>query len=121
MENSAEVPQKTKHRTTTRPSHPTPGQVPGQKLEFKEISAPVFTTALPLLLFSPQLCATLCDPTDCSVSGLPVLHHLQSSLQLMSIKSVMPSNHVILCRPLLPLLSVFPSSTVHNSQNTDTP
>ena len=81
----------------------------------------MFTTALLLLLFSPQLRATLCNPTDCSVSGLPVLHHLQSLLKLMSIKLVMPSNHVILCRPLLPLLSVFPSSTVYNSQNMDTP
>ena len=23
-----------------------------------------------------QLCPTLCDPMDCSMSGLPVLHHL---------------------------------------------
>ena len=32
-----------------------------------------------------------------------------SLLKLMSIKSVMPSNHLILCRPLLVLLSIFPS------------
>ena len=33
----------------------------------------------------------------------------QSLLKLMSIKSVMPSNHVILCHPFLLLLSVFPN------------
>ena len=33
----------------------------------------------------------------------------QSLLKLMSIESVMPSNHLILCRPLLLLPSIFPS------------
>ena len=42
----------------------------------------------------------------------PVLHHLQSLLKLMSIESVMPSNHLILCCPLLLLPSVFPSIRV---------
>ena len=35
--------------------------------------------------------------------------HTWSSLKLMSIESVMPSNHLILCRPLLLLPSIFPS------------
>ena len=39
--------------------------------------------------------------------GLPVLHHLQSLLKLMSIESMMPSNNRILCHPLLHLPSVF--------------
>ena len=33
----------------------------------------------------------------------------QSLLKLMSIESVMPSNHLILCHPLLLLTSIFPS------------
>jgi len=33
----------------------------------------------------------------------------QSLLKLMSIESVIPSNHLILCHPLLLLLSIFPS------------
>ena len=33
---------------------------------------------------------------DCSASGLPVHHYSQSLLKLMSIESVMPSNHLIL-------------------------
>ena len=36
----------------------------------------------------------------------------QSLLKLVSIKSVMPSNHLILCHPLLLLLSIFPSIRV---------
>ena len=46
----------------------------------------------------------------CSMPGLLVYHHLWSLFKLMSIKSVIPSNHLILCCPLLLLLpSFFPS------------
>ena len=37
------------------------------------------------------------------------INNSQSLLKLMSIESVMPSNHVILCHPLLLLPSIFPS------------
>ena len=55
-----------------------------------------------------QSCPTLCDTMDCSMPGFPVHHQLQE-LKFMSIESVMPSNHFILCYPLLLLLSIFPS------------
>ena len=58
-----------------------------------------------------QSCLTLCDTTDCSMPGFPV-HHSQSLLKLMSIESVMTSNHLILCHPLLLLPSIFPSIRV---------
>ena len=45
---------------------------------------------------------------DCSMPGLPVTNS-QSLLKLTSIESVMPSNHLILCRPILLLPSIFPS------------
>ena len=38
-------------------------------------------------------------------------------LKLMSIGSVMPSNHLILCRPLLLLLSIFPSIRVFSNES----
>ena len=41
-----------------------------------------------------------------------------SSLKLMSIKSVMPSNHLVLCRPLLPLLPIPPSIRVFSNEST---
>ena len=40
-----------------------------------------------------QSCPTPCDPMDCSTPGFPVHHQLRSLLKLMSIASVMPSNH----------------------------
>ena len=56
-----------------------------------------------------QLCLTLCDSMGCSTPGLPVHRQLPKLLKLMSIESVMPSNHLILCHPLLLLPSIFPS------------
>ena len=47
-----------------------------------------------------------------SMLDLPVHHQLQSLPKLMSIESLMPSNHLILCRLLLLLPSVFPSIRV---------
>ena len=41
----------------------------------------------------------------------------QSLFKLMSIESVMPSDHLILCRPLLLLLSIFPSIRVFSSES----
>ena len=64
-----------------------------------------------------QSCLTLCDPMNRSTTGLPVHHQLWSSLRLMSLESVLPSNHLILCRPLLPP-SVFPSVRVFSNRST---
>ena len=64
-----------------------------------------------------QSCLTLCDPGDRSTPGLPVHHQLLESTQLMSIESVMPSSHLILCRPLLLLPSIFPSIRVFSNES----
>ena len=64
-----------------------------------------------------QLCPTLCEPMDCSTPGFPVHHQLPELLKLMSIESVMPSNHLILCRPLLLLPSIFPSIRVFSNES----
>ena len=64
-----------------------------------------------------QLCPTLCDPMNCSTPGLPVHHNSRSLLKLMSIESVMPSNHLILCHPLLLLPSIFPSIRVFSNES----
>ena len=55
-----------------------------------------------------QSCPTLCDPMDCSMPGFLSITNFQSMLKLMCIESVMPSNHLIFCHPLLLLPSVFP-------------
>jgi len=49
--------------------------------------------------------------------GFPVHHQLQSLIKLMSIESVMPSNHFILCRPLLLPPSIFPSIRVFSNES----
>ena len=61
---------------------------------------------------------TLCDPMNRSMPGLPVHHHSRSSLKLMSIESVMPSSHLILCRPLFLLPPIPPSIRVFSNEST---
>ena len=62
-----------------------------------------------------QLCRTLCDSMDCSKPGFPFHHHLFKPTQLMSIELVMPSNHLILCPPLLLPPSIFPNIRVFSN------
>ena len=52
---------------------------------------------------------------DRCTPDFPVLHHLLE-LKLMSIELVMPSNHLILCHPLLLLPSLFPSTGVFSDE-----
>ena len=49
--------------------------------------------------------------------GLPVHHQLWSLLKLISIESVIPSNYLILCRPLLLLPSIFPRIRVFSNES----
>ena len=49
--------------------------------------------------------------------GFPVHPHSWSLLKLMSIESVMPPSHLILCCPLLLLLSIFPSIRVFTNES----
>ena len=52
-----------------------------------------------------------------STLGFPVYHQLLEFTQTMSIESVMPSSHLILCRPLLLLPSIFPSIRVFSNES----
>ena len=56
-----------------------------------------------------QLCPALCNPMDCSMAGFPVHDQLPELTQSHVIESVMPSNCLILCYPLLLPPSIFPS------------
>ena len=49
--------------------------------------------------------------------SLPVHHQLPELFKLMPIESVMPSNHLILCRPLLLLPSIFPSIRIFSNES----
>ena len=63
-----------------------------------------------------QSCPTLYDPMNSSSPGFPVFHYLPGFAQTHSIESLMPSNHLILCCPLLLLPSIFPSTGVFSSE-----
>ena len=52
-------------------------------------------------------CPPLCNPMNLSTPGFPITWSL---FKLMFIESLMPSNHLILCCPLLLLPSIFPTS-----------
>ena len=54
---------------------------------------------------------------NCSTPGFSVPHYLLGLLKLRSIESVMPSNHLILCRPLLLLPSILLSFRVFSSES----
>ena len=64
-----------------------------------------------------QLSPTLCIPMDCSTHQASLsITNFHSLLKLMSIESVMPSNHLIFCHPLLLLPSIFPSIRVFSNE-----
>ena len=60
--------------------------------------------------FSPQSCPTLCNPMDCSTPGLSVHHQILEFTQLTFIELLMPSSHLILCRPFSSRLQSFRAS-----------
>ena len=66
-----------------------------------------------------QSCPTLCDPMNRSARQASLsITNSQSLLKLMSVESVMPSSHLILCRPLLLLPPIPPSIRVFYSEST---
>ena len=65
-----------------------------------------------------QSCPTPCDLMNHSTPGLPVHTQSRSSVKLVSIESVMPSSHLILCRPLLLLPPIPPSIRVFSNEST---
>ena len=65
-----------------------------------------------------QSCPTLCKSMHCSTLGASLsITNSQSLLKLMFIELVMPSKHLILCRPLLLLPSIFPSIRVFSNES----
>ena len=61
-------------------------------------------------------CPTLCNPKTVACQASLSFNTSQSLLKLMSTESLMPSNHLIFCRPLLLLLSIFPCIRVFSNE-----
>ena len=64
-----------------------------------------------------QSCPTLCDPMTAAPQASLSITSSWSLLKLMSIKSVMPSNRLILCHPLLLLPPIPPSIRVFSNES----
>ena len=72
---------------------------------------------LNILSSATQLCPTICYPMDCSMPSFSAHHKLLELAQTHVIQYVMPSNHLILCCPLLLLSSIFPSIRVFSNES----
>ena len=66
---------------------------------------------------SVQSCLILCDPMDCSTPGFPLHHQLPEFTQTHVHRVGDAINHLILCRPLLLLPSIFPSIGVFSKES----
>ena len=62
-------------------------------------------------------CPTLCDVINCSMTGFPVLHYLPEFVQTQALWISDAIQHLILCRPLPVLPSIFPSIRVLSSES----
>ena len=69
-----------------------------------------------MLCLAAQTCLTLCNPVTATYQASLSFTISQSLFKLMSIDSVMPSNHVILYCPFLLLPSIFPRNRVFSSE-----
>ena len=79
---------------------------------YREVQDTVICNPLVQLLSRVQLLET---PWIAARQASLSIANSQSLLKLMSIESVMPFNHLILCRPLLLLPSIFPSIRVFSN------
>ena len=64
-----------------------------------------------------QSCASFATPWTAACQASLSITNFQNLLRLMSVESVMPSNHLILCHPLFLLPSVFPSHKVFSDES----
>ena len=75
------------------------------------------STYLLLACSVTQSCQLFVTPWTAARQASLSITNSQNLLKLMSVESVMPSNHLILCRPLLLLPSIFPSIRVFSNES----
>ena len=90
-----------------------------QSMESKRVGYDLETKHAQFSVFSSGQFSSdaLCDSMDCSTQASLSITNSQSLFRLMSIESVMPSDHLILCHPLLLLPSIFPSFRVFSNES----
>ena len=77
----------------------------------------ILDLCLSLVQFSYSVVSDSATPWTAACQTSLSITNSWNLLKLMSIKSVMPSNHLILCRPLLLLPSIFPSIRVFSNES----
>ena len=85
--------------------------------QFYQIRALLLEPHLALLLFSCSVVSDSVTPGTAARQASLSFTISQSLPKLMPIESVMPSNHLVLCRPLLLLPSIFPSIKVFSNES----
>ena len=99
----------TPHRSPPEPQH-RPGSGPCLSREHGRLQKPSCSSVT-------QSCPTIATPWTAARQASLSITNSWSLLRLMSLESVMASNHLILCRPLLLLSSVFPSIKVFRNKS----
>ena len=91
----------------------------GIKIARRNINNLRYADAMTLIQFSSvaQSCLTLCIPWTAACQASLSITNSWSLPKLISIESVMPSNHLILCRPLLLVPSIFPSISIFSNES----
>ena len=92
-------------------------------MKASSFSSPLWASSLPFSLycsvqFSRSVMSDSATPWFAARQASLSITNSQSSLRLMSIESVMPSSHLIVCRPLLLLPPIPPSIRVFSSEST---
>ena len=87
-------------------------------LPHSQALVPLTSTKIQVSSVQSLNCVQLCDPMNRSMPGLPAHHQLPGLFKLTSIELMMPSNHLILCRPLLLLPPIPPSIRVFSKEST---
>ena len=82
-----------------------------------ELTEDLITTLVHSVHFSCSVVSNSLQLHELQQSASLSITNSQSLLKLMSVKSVMPSKHLILCPPLLLLPSVFPSIKVFSTES----
>ena len=86
-------------------------------LQLRDIYKHILTFSSVQFSSVAQLCLTLCDPWTAARNASLSITNSWSPPKHTSIESVMPSNHLFLCHPLLLLPSVFPSIRVFTNES----
>ena len=83
---------------------------------WKELKCPLTNEWIKKLSSVTQSCLTLQPPWTTACQAFLSINNSRSLLKFMSVELVMPSNHLVLCHPLILLPSIFPSIRVFSNE-----